>query len=91
MREPRRARDSIEWPTIAPVLAVDDQTVAFWLQWPPDRITLCNSASVDICGDVDKTCLLPGTYRGRAWRLGRSFGARRRALYGAWRGLFDNE
>jgi hypothetical protein len=54
LREPRDGRDPIEWPNIASVLAVDDETVAFWRLEPRDRITSFNLSPVDICGNVDK-------------------------------------
>src|SRR6266849_7038096 len=58
MREPRGARGPIEWPNIASVLAVDEQTVAFGdynRETASHRATL---APVDNCGDVDKMCSL---------------------------------
>src|SRR6266852_6036214 len=60
MREPRGARGPIEWPNIASVLAVDEQTVAFGdynRETASHRATL---APVDNCADVDKMCLPPG-------------------------------
>src|SRR6266849_10784575 len=70
MREPRGARGPIEWPNIASVLAVDEQTVAFGdynRETASHRATL---APVDNCADVDKMCLPPGRIGGRAYAMG---------------------